>query len=83
MDGQGPTRQGGRPPIVVIEEVLEQRRLSKQQDEKMVVNIWEDSAYQFRASLVKARDVAIFVVVTGLLAKKILWVYSDFEQTSQ
>ncbi|KAL8125897.1 hypothetical protein AgCh_013265 [Apium graveolens] len=36
----------------------------------MVVILWEDMPYQFRASLAVARDAAIFLVIFGLLVKK-------------
>ncbi|WOH15305.1 hypothetical protein DCAR_0934842 [Daucus carota subsp. sativus] len=39
-------------------------------NEKMIVTLWEDRAYQFQASLQNTGQSPIFVVITGLLAKK-------------
>lgn len=37
---------------------------------KMIVTLWEAKAEQFQAALSGTRDVPLFAVVSGLLAKK-------------
>ncbi|XP_063941419.1 replication protein A 70 kDa DNA-binding subunit D-like [Daucus carota subsp. sativus] len=44
--------------------------LTDSRNEKMIVTLWEDRAYQFQASLQNTGQSPIFVVITGLLAKK-------------
>ena len=39
-------------------------------NEKIIVTLWEDRAYQFQSSLAEDNSSSIFVVITGLLAKK-------------
>ncbi|XP_063948114.1 replication protein A 70 kDa DNA-binding subunit D-like [Daucus carota subsp. sativus] len=44
--------------------------LTDSRNEKMIVTLWEDRAYQFQESLQNTGQSPIFVVITGLLAKK-------------
>ncbi|XP_074380010.1 replication factor A protein 1 isoform X1 [Apium graveolens] len=63
--GQLETRTNGAHKLDVI--------LTNAQSEKMAVALWEDKATHFLELLAKESNVAGFVVITGLLAKK----YSD------
>lgn len=39
-------------------------------NEKIIVTLWEERAYQFQAGLDNRGQSPLFVVITGLLAKK-------------
>ncbi|KAL1803163.1 hypothetical protein ACET3Z_031810 [Daucus carota] len=44
--------------------------LVNERNEKLIVTLWEDRAYHFQSTMAKDTSSAVFVVISGLLAKK-------------
>ncbi|XP_017247890.2 replication protein A 70 kDa DNA-binding subunit B [Daucus carota subsp. sativus] len=57
-------------PMLKENEVYSFHANKMQNEEKMLVTLWEDKALQFMSSILEVQEKATFVAITGLLAKK-------------